>query len=62
MDSIPIESKPTVMQGKPVIVGTRITVESILERIATGESIEQILDSHPRLTRRILLEVISNVP
>jgi len=46
-----ITSDPAVMMGKPVIAGTRITVESILERLAAGESIEQILDAHPRLTR-----------
>jgi len=38
------------MMGKPVIVGTRITVESILERLAAGESIAEIVASHPRLT------------
>ena len=46
-----IVSDPGVMLGKPVIRGTRITVESILERLAAGESADQILDSHPRLTR-----------
>ena len=45
-----IVSNPQVMMGKPVIVGTRITVESILEKLAAGETIEQILDAHPRLT------------
>ena len=35
--------------GKPVVTGTRITVESILEKLAHGESIEQILKAHPRL-------------
>ena len=46
-----IESRPEVMLGKPVIAGTRITVESILEKLAAGESIEQLLEAHPRLTR-----------
>ena len=45
-----IVSNPQVMMGKPVIAGTRITVESILEKLAAGETIEQILDAHPRLT------------
>ncbi|MCP4264038.1 MAG: DUF433 domain-containing protein [Candidatus Brocadiaceae bacterium] len=39
------------MMGKPVIAGTRITVEHILEKLATGETVEQILDAHPRLTK-----------
>ena len=46
-----IQSDPSVMMGKPVIAGTRITVELILEKLAAGETIEQILQAHPRLTR-----------
>jgi len=46
-----IVSDPSVMMGKPVVAGTRITVELILEKLAAGETIEQILDEHPRLTR-----------
>ena len=42
------------MMGKPVIKGTRITVELILEKLAAGETIEQILDAHPRLTREAI--------
>ncbi|MGB9300409.1 MAG: DUF433 domain-containing protein [Anaerolineae bacterium] len=49
-----IVSDPTVMMGKPVVAGTRITVELILEKLAAGESIEQILDAHPRLTREAI--------
>lgn len=51
MDEALILSDPTIMMGKPVIAGTRITVESLLEKLAAGETIEQILDAHPRLTR-----------
>ena len=50
-DSVMIVSDPEVMLGKPVISGTRLTVESILEKLAAGESIEQLLEAHPRLTR-----------
>lgn len=46
-----IVSDPAVMMGKPVIAGTRITVESILEKLAAGEAVEQILESYPHLTR-----------
>lgn len=46
-----IQSNPSVMMGKPVIAGTRITVEHILEKLAAGETVEQILDAHPRLTK-----------
>jgi uncharacterized protein (DUF433 family) len=46
-----IESDPSVMMGKPVITGTRITVELILEKLAAGETAEQIIEAHPRLTK-----------
>jgi uncharacterized protein (DUF433 family) len=46
-----IVSDPRVMMGKPVVAGTRITVEHILEELAAGSSVEQLLDSHPRLTQ-----------
>jgi uncharacterized protein (DUF433 family) len=46
-----IVSDPKIMLGKPVIAGTRITVELILEKLAAGETVEQILEAHPRLTR-----------
>ena len=45
-----ITSDPKIMLGKPVVAGTRITVELILEKLGAGESIEQILSEHPRLT------------
>jgi uncharacterized protein (DUF433 family) len=46
-----IVSNLNVMMGKPVIAGTRITVELILEKLAAGETIKQLLEAHPRLTR-----------
>ena len=49
-----IVSDPNVMMGKPVVSGTRITVELILEKLSAGETIEQILDAHPRLTREAI--------
>jgi len=54
-----IESNPKVMMGKPVIRGTRITVELILEKLAAGETVEQILDAHPRLTKPAILAAIA---
>jgi len=46
-----IHADPSIMMGKPVVAGTRITVELILEKLAAGETTEQILAAHPRLTR-----------
>ncbi|MFW6207043.1 MAG: DUF433 domain-containing protein [Gemmatimonadota bacterium] len=54
-----IVSDPNVMMGKPVITGTRITVESILERLGAGESVDQIVDSHPRLTEEAVRASVS---
>ena len=45
-----IQSDPAIMMGKPVIAGTRITVESVLEKLAAGESIRQVIEEHPRLS------------
>ena len=50
-----IEINPKIMVGKPVINGTRITVELVLEKLAAGESIEDILTSYPHLTREQIL-------
>ena len=54
-----IISKPDVMMGKPVVAGTRITVELILEKLAEGETVEQVLDAHPRLTREAILAALA---
>ena len=50
-----IQSDPAVMMGKPVITGTRITVESILDKLAAGETVDQILKAYPRLTKESIL-------
>ncbi len=42
---------PDVCNGKPTIRGMRITVKTILEYLAAGESVENILDSYPYLER-----------
>lgn len=54
-----VEAVPDVMMGKPVIVGTRVTVENILERIGAGESVESIVAGHPRLTREAVLAAVA---
>lgn len=53
-----IQSNPQIMMGKPVIAGTRITVELVLEKLAAGETIEQLLAAHPRLTRQGVLAAL----
>jgi uncharacterized protein (DUF433 family) len=49
-----VVSDPSVMMGKPVIAGTRLTVELVLEKLAAGETVDQILEAHPRLTREAI--------
>ena len=55
MDTSLIQSHTQIMMGKPIIVGTRITVESILERLSAGETPEQIVAANPRLTIEAVL-------
>lgn len=59
MNETLIVSDPATMMGKPVVAGTRITVELILEKAAAGESVEQMLASYPRLTRDGILAAFS---
>ncbi len=45
-----IEVNPEVMLGKPVILGTRITVELILRRLSEGATAADLIADYPRLT------------
>ena len=45
-----IEAKSTVMMGKPCVKGTRIPVYLVLEKLAAGETFEQLLTAYPQLT------------
>jgi uncharacterized protein (DUF433 family) len=45
-----IESNPNVMFGKPVIKGTRVTVELILRKLSAGLSAGEIVEEHPTIT------------
>jgi len=45
-----IEINPAIMMGKPVIRGTRITVELILRKLAEGASEGELLENYPHLT------------
>jgi uncharacterized protein (DUF433 family) len=46
-----IEINSAIMMGKPVIKGTRVTVENIVEELASGYSFEEIIKAHPRVTK-----------
>lgn len=42
------------MLGKPVVKGTRLTVDVILEELSTGKSHQDLLDAYPRLTEEAI--------
>ncbi|MCC6298174.1 MAG: DUF433 domain-containing protein [Anaerolineales bacterium] len=46
-----IEVNPEVMLGKPVIKGTRVTVELIVRKLSEGATEADVLDAYPRLTK-----------
>jgi len=54
-----IVSDPNIMMGKPTVAGTRITVELILDKLAAGESIQQIVEAHPRLSAEAVRAAIA---
>ena len=49
MQQSEVVSDPAILAGKPVIKGTRVSVELMLEKLAAGESEQQILEAHPHL-------------
>ncbi|MBP6740412.1 MAG: DUF433 domain-containing protein [Leptospiraceae bacterium] len=46
-----INRDPKIMFGKPVIKSTRIPVDLILEKLAMGESVDQLLIAYPKITK-----------
>ena len=53
-----IEANPKIMFGKPCIKGTRIPIDLILEKLAWGETIEDLLDAYPRVKENDILACI----
>jgi len=54
-----LSADPGVMLGKPVIKGTRITVELILDKMSEGETIEELLKAYSHITREDILACLS---
>lgn len=50
---------PKIMLGKPIIAGTRITVEHVLKLVAQGMAIEEILEDYPHLTKKDIKACLS---
>lgn len=53
-----IELNPEVCNGRPVVRGTRITVDTILAYLSAGDSVQDVLLSHPQLTKEDVLACI----
>lgn len=53
-----IERNPAIMLGKPIIKGTRITVELLMRKLADGYSIGDLLQSYPHLTKEQILAAL----
>ena len=54
-----ITAEPDVMLGKPIVKGTRITVELILQKLSEGLAMEALLTSYPHLTKEDVLAALS---
>jgi uncharacterized protein (DUF433 family) len=54
-----IEIDPAVMRGKPVIRGTRITVELLLRKLAEGETVPELLEDYPHLKSKDIRAAIA---
>ncbi|MEM9848443.1 MAG: DUF433 domain-containing protein [Bacteroidota bacterium] len=54
-----IESKPEILYGKPIIKGTRIPVDLILEKLSLGEQMEDLLAAYPRMNTAKILACLS---
>ena len=54
-----IISDPSILVGKPIIRGTRLSVEFILELLANGLSEQKILENYPHLKRRAIQAVLA---
>jgi uncharacterized protein (DUF433 family) len=54
-----IITDPDILAGKPVIAGTRISVQLILEKLGDGWSIDNLLDDYPQLSREQVIAAIA---
>jgi uncharacterized protein (DUF433 family) len=53
-----ITTDPTILAGKPIIAGTRISVQLILEKMRDGWTIDDLLDDYPQLSREQVIAAI----
>ena len=54
-----IEADPDIMLGKPIVKGTRITVELLLTKLGDGASTEDLLLAYPHLKREDIMAALA---
>lgn len=59
MNKPTIISDPTILGGKPIVSGTRIAVSTILDFLAAGMSVDEVVKEYPGLTKKAVQAVIS---
>ena len=57
-DSLIISASPDVMGGTPVFTGTRVPVQTLLDYLKAGESIDDFLDGFPTVTREQIIALL----
>lgn len=53
-----IQIDPDICNGRPVVTGTRITVDTVLAYLGAGDTVEEVIAAHPRLDRLDVLACI----
>ncbi len=57
-----IDIHPDICNGRPVIAGTRIPVQTIMEFLGAGDSIEEVLEAYPSLKEKTFMPVSNSLP
>jgi uncharacterized protein (DUF433 family) len=57
--SVQIITDPAILGGKPVIAGTRISVQLVLEELRDGWTMKALLDDYPQLTREQIIAALA---
>ncbi|PNY79841.1 DUF433 domain-containing protein [Deinococcus koreensis] len=57
-----IVTVPDVCSGRPTVRGTRITVRTVLDFLAAGDMVEDVLEGYPNLTREDVLACLAYAP
>lgn len=53
-----ITADPNILNGKPILKGTRVSVDFILQLVASGANVDSILQTYPQLSREAVVEAL----